>query len=396
MANVDVSKDALISVKDSVVGFQGELEKVSAHVPNHADEVLSDCKQSLKKQEDIVTELTKKYSEIKKELDVINGEIEGERSKISQYQGILANANQKISQLESEIGQLRSQKSQLEGQLASEKDDDKKAAISSQIAGVESQISAKESDKESVKRQKTTAASDIASAEQKISTLKNQKYQKETELSAVKNEIFKAQEKYEKLTNAYRSVEQEVQAVRDEVKTFSTKTKDSTRSILYSIKKCIEYIDAYESDNIQIQNGAVYVNGEYFGVQENISVSEVCGQAIDFCKHLYAEVKRRYPQATTKVFTSLFKFHLMHDIDALGNIDATNWTNVQEELSHLGENNRDLVLMYEIMTSEIQQSGVDISSPEYADVLNVENIDSIIDIEDGFTHGDYRVTFDTH
>ena len=71
MANVDVSRDALLSVKRTLTKFQSDLDAVNSHLQNHADQLLTECKQSVSSQAGKVSELEKKVSEIRSEISKI-------------------------------------------------------------------------------------------------------------------------------------------------------------------------------------------------------------------------------------------------------------------------------------------------------------------------------------
>ena len=239
---VDVSVEALQTVKDALTTFQTDIEGLSVRSANNADSVLADCKAHIGKTqvEGKISDLTKQISDLEARISRATNEYNALLSRIPQIENNIHSFNSMISSLNTQVASLRAQ-------LANVEDDDLRQQIQAQINKLSRQVSQCEAERNQVEDELSRAEQKKTELQQTIGSAKSQKAECENELSVQKNRCNKLKDKLERLNTAFSRVEADLSAYVAVTKKFESSSSDKVQGNASAVEKCMASIEEYLS-----------------------------------------------------------------------------------------------------------------------------------------------------
>lgn len=247
---VDVTTEALQTVKSALATFQSDINGISMRATNNADEITEECKKQIKQTKAEITQVEAQITTLKKQIADLEAKIE---QATSQYNALFAKIPQlenNIRSLNSRISALNSQIASLRLQLANIEDDDEHQQIQEQINDLSCQVSQCEAERSQLESELQNSEQKKAELQQVINAAKSQKAQCENELSVQKNRYNKMKDKLERLNITYSRVEADLNAYVAATKKFENISSDSIQNKTNAIEKCIVSLDEYLGANI--------------------------------------------------------------------------------------------------------------------------------------------------
>ena len=250
MAGVSVTIESLNNVKRAFSDFQTDVESFSDKISSCTEQILIEVKQSVKKQENVVTVLEDRVSSLINEIEQIQSTIISVNAKISSLKTEIVNLEKQRPQWEARLSQLEQQKRQLETQKNNSQGDT--SGIEAQIRAIENQIQNCRRTLSQIIEQISSARKQQADNERKGAELKDSKTRKENELSKTKSELSKAKSKLERLSAAGDSVEREVANLNMAARKFEQNSTSSNATSKAGVNKCIAEIEEYLAINLSV------------------------------------------------------------------------------------------------------------------------------------------------
>ena len=274
---VDVTTEALQTVKRALVTFQSDINGLSMRATNNADDITEECKGHIKQtkakiaqvETEIVT-LNNQITELEAKINRATGEYNDLLTRIPKLENYIRSLNTRISALNSQIASLRSQ-------LANTEDDDERQQIQEQINVLSCQISQCESERSQLESELQNSEQHKAELQQAINSAKSQKSQFESELSVQKNRCNKMKDKLERMNTTFSRVEADLNAYVAATKKFEGNALERTQNNASAIERCIESIEEYLSVDVrsemhyggnpreQLSN---YMNSHNYGIND--------------------------------------------------------------------------------------------------------------------------------
>lgn len=244
---VDVTTEALQTVKSALVTFQSDIDGLSMRATNNADDITEECKNHIKQTKAEIVQVEAQIAALNKQIAGIEAKIE---QAASQYNALLARIPQlenNIHSLNSRISALNSQIASLRSQLANTEDDDERQQIQEQINVLSRQVSQCEIECNQLEAELQNSDQRKTELQQAINSAKSQKFQRESELSVQKNRCNKMKDKLERLNTTYSRVEADLNAYVAATKKFEGDSLDKAKHNTTIIEKCVESIEQYLS-----------------------------------------------------------------------------------------------------------------------------------------------------
>lgn len=263
MANTFVSKEALQKVRTSFSNFQTEVETTTAHMQSHAEAVVSETRDSIKKQQQVVASLDKKVSSLNNEIERLQTQIISNNNSMSSLNSGIADRSSQAEALRSQSSQLESQRrSLMSGGPASENGEQNNGG---QIQAIENQIRSCRAQVSKLNEQIASMQSQSKSLGSQTSQLKGSKVKAETELTAAKNDCNKSRDKHERMKSAGTIVESEIGNLISVVQKFQQTAILSSSANSSGVDKCITAVDDYMSVNLGVGGSGSKVPGSGVG-----------------------------------------------------------------------------------------------------------------------------------
>ena len=250
MAGVSVTIESLNNVKRAFSDFQTDVESFSDKISSCTEQILIEVKQSVKKQENVVTVLEDRVSSLINEIEQIQSTIISVNARISSLKTEIGNLEKQRPQWEARLSQLERQKRQLEAQKNNFQGDT--SEIEAQIRAIENQIQNCRRTLSQINEQISSAKKQQADNERKGAELKDSKTRKENELSITKSELTKSKSKLERLSAAGDSVEREVANLNMAARKFEQNSTSSNATSKAGVNKCIAEIEEYLATNLSV------------------------------------------------------------------------------------------------------------------------------------------------
>lgn len=244
---VDVSIEALQTIKNALTTFQSNINGISFRAVNDANNIIEECKLHINQTkaetmqiEARISDLNKRISDLEDKIERAKGEYNDVASKIIQIGKSIHSLNSKISILDSKIGSLRSKLINTDDAAIRQQIQEKINDFSYQISKCEGERNRAENELKNSERKKNEL-------QQVVNSAKYQRLQCENELSIQKNRSNKMKGKLERLNTTYNRVEVELNDYVAAAKKFERSSANSTHNNINSVDKCIESIEQYLS-----------------------------------------------------------------------------------------------------------------------------------------------------
>lgn len=247
---VDVSIEALQTVKSALTTFQTDIDGISLRASNCSDSVMQECKghiDQVKSEISIVevqiTRLNNQISELENKINQVTNEYNQLITSIPQIQNNIRSLEYRISSINAQISSLRSQ-------LANAEDDDLRQQIQEQIDALSQQAYQCEAEQDRLNIELRDMEKKKDELQQVINSSKAQKSQCENDLSVQKNRCNKLKSKYERLNSSFSIVENDLRAYVAATKKFENASSDGIQNNSNAIEACMASIEDYLSTNI--------------------------------------------------------------------------------------------------------------------------------------------------
>lgn len=244
---VDVSTEALQTIKNTLTTFKTDIDGISIRSTNNAENVMEGCKAYIGQTKTEVAQvegqiavLNKQISELEARIAQATNEYNALVLRIPQIENNIQSLNSRISLLNAQIASLRSQ-------LANVEDDDLRQQIQDQINALSRQVSQCESERDQLEDELSRSEKKKAELQQAINFAKSQKIQCESELSVQKRRCNKFKDKLKRLNMTYSRVEADLNAYVAATKKFEGNSSDRIQNNTSAIEKCMESIEQYLS-----------------------------------------------------------------------------------------------------------------------------------------------------
>lgn len=246
---VDVTTEALQTVKNALATFQSDISGLSMRATNDTDDIVNECKAK-------ITQTKSEIAQVETQISVINQQINELESKIeqttAQHNTLTARIPQlmnNIRSLGSKISILNSQISSLRSQLANTEGDEERQQIQEQISALDNQVSQCEAKRAQMETELQNSEQRKSELQQAINSAKSQKTQCESELSVQKNRCNKMKDKFERLKRTFTRVEADLKDYVSATKKFESGSAEKAQHNRSSIDKCLYSINEYLSSN---------------------------------------------------------------------------------------------------------------------------------------------------
>ena len=247
---VDVTTEALQTVKSALTTFQSDINGLSMRAINNADNITEECQNHIKQTKAELAQVEAQIVALNKQIADLDAKIE---QATSQYNALLARIPQlenNIRSLNSRISALNSQIASLRSQLANTEDDDERQQIQEQINALSRQVSQCEAERSQSKTELQNSERRKTELQSTINSAKSQKLQCESELSVQKNRCNKMKDKLERLSTTFSRVEADLNAYVAATKKFECSASERTQNNSSAIDKCMESIEQYLATNV--------------------------------------------------------------------------------------------------------------------------------------------------
>lgn len=243
MAGVSVTIESLKNVKRALSDFQTDIDSVTDKINSSTEQILVEIKQSIKKQENIVTAISGKVSSLINEIEQIQEDIISLNMRIKSLKTEISNLEKQKLQLKMKVHQLEQQKQKLLAQKNNDQND--VGGIKNQIRAIETQIQNCWRTQNHINDQISIVQQRLTNNERRCTELKKGKTTKEGELSAAKSDLNRSKSKLERLSLAGDSVERELTNLSIAVKKFGETASASNTTSKAGVNKCIAEIEEY-------------------------------------------------------------------------------------------------------------------------------------------------------
>lgn len=251
---VDVTTEALQTVKNALANFQSDIDGISIRSANNADDIIEECKVHIR-------QTKAEIARVEAQITVLNKQIIDLEAKIdqttNQYNALLARIPQlenSIRSLDSKISALYLQVSSLRSKLANADDAGIRHQIQGQINNLMHQISKCETERNRTENELRDSEEKKNELQQVISSEKAQNEQCENELSVQKSRCNKMKDKHERLNTVYSRVEADLNAYIVATKKFEVNASERIQGNTSAVEKCMDSIERYLSLNIGTQS----------------------------------------------------------------------------------------------------------------------------------------------
>lgn len=247
---VDVTAEALHSVKEALSKFMTDIQGLSTRASNKEGDILAECKnQVVQSQRDVVqsemiiAQLTNQASILRKEIKQSQLDIRAIAERIPRIQNNICSLETQISALDSQISALYSQLAGCDGR-------DIRDQIQAKINSLQSRFSQCHAAKEHHEDELRTLDIKKSELQQQLNQAKNQLSQVESDLGYEKNRCNKLKEKLERLKNSYDRVESDLSAYVSATKQFEAYSSSSAQKKVSAVDKCLSSIEEYLSTSL--------------------------------------------------------------------------------------------------------------------------------------------------
>lgn len=248
MAGVSVTIGSLNNVKRAILDFQTDVESLSDKISSSTERILIEVKQSIKRQESIVTALKDSVITLTNDIEQIQTSIISVNTKVSSLRTEIVILEKQFQQWEKLLSQMEQKKRHLETQKDNSQGDTSR--IDTQIRELENQIQNCRRTLSQINAQNSFAKRQQAEVERKGVELKECKVRKEGSLSTTKSELSRSESKLERLSAAGDSVEREIANLNIATRKFEQISISSNTASKAGVNKCIAEIEEYLAINL--------------------------------------------------------------------------------------------------------------------------------------------------
>lgn len=259
---VDVTTEALQTVKNALSTFQSDIDGLSIRAVSDSDDITEDCNNHIKQTKEEITQVEMKIMILNNQIADLEEKLE---QATSQYNALLISVQQienNIYSLNSKILTLNSQIVSLRSQLANAEDDECQQ-IQDQINALNYQVSQCEAERSHLDYELKSSEQCKVELQQIINSTKSKKSQCESELYLQKKRCNKMKDKLERLNVIYSRIESDLNAYVVATKKFENQALGKTQKNLNSVDKCIEHIEQYLSISCSKTVSNSSVSGSY-------------------------------------------------------------------------------------------------------------------------------------
>ena len=271
MSDVSVSKESLQRVKTALREFQTNVETSTGHIKSHAEEIVTNTRSSIKKQQALVESLENKVALLSSEIEQCQAQIICNSNQINSLKDNLADVTSRVSSLDGRIVQLDMQKQRLS---ASSSSADHCNDNSNQIYAIERQIQSCENQRRQLENQLSSMRNQENSLNCQNAKLHAEKSRMDAALIMTKKELKEACGKSEKMKNAGAAVESSVSNFLSVTQLFRQNAVTANNMSKSGIEKCLSAIDEYEA--INLVGGSVLGVSSVYASSSQSNLSQAC------------------------------------------------------------------------------------------------------------------------
>lgn len=244
---VDVTTEALQTVKNALATFQSEISGLSMRATNDTNTIVNGCKAQITQAKSEIAQVETQISVISRQINELESEIEQTTAQYNALVARIPKLENNIRSMESKISTLNSQIISLRSHLANAESDEERQQIQEQENTLSNKLSHCESEKRQLEALLQTAEQKKSECQQRINSAKVQKAQCESELSVQKNRCNKMKDKFERLRSTFNRVEADLKDYVSATKKFENQAAGQTQRNTCAVEKCLESIEQYLS-----------------------------------------------------------------------------------------------------------------------------------------------------
>lgn len=247
---VDVTTEALQTVKSALTTFQTDIDGIAQRSSNYSYSVVGACKEHINQTKSEVSQMEVQIVTLNKQIEDFERQINQSTNEYNNLVSRIPQIQNNIRSLDARIFSLNSQITSLRSQLANTDDDDLRQQIEEQISVLTRQLYQCEEEQDQLENELRNSEKKTDELQQDISAAKSQKAQCENDLSIQQNRCNKLKSKLERLTLSFGRVENDLRAFVAATKKFENASSDTIQNKTNSIESCMASIEEYLSTNL--------------------------------------------------------------------------------------------------------------------------------------------------
>lgn len=249
MARVNVSREALTSVRMSLNQFKTEISDVPFSMVRSANMLQSECQGALWKVDSQISQLKQQVFSKDAQLRQLQDDLANARERLEDTERAKENIERTLAGIERERESCERELSHLRAQLSS-CDENGRNQCQQAVHGAENRLS-------ELNGHECEAAADLqvqenmmcrlnCEIERIITAIKDT----ESELRSLKEELSKKEMKRDRMDRAFNNLMSELSVFRNSVRRFTECALTQTQQDITSVEQCIQYIDDYLATNL--------------------------------------------------------------------------------------------------------------------------------------------------
>ena len=247
MADVNVSRDALVKVKSALSDYDTDISGFSAKMRQCSTDITRKCEHEMKKVAREIQKSQQEISELKQKIDELTDKIAQLNQDKERAEQELEASEMKLEAKQREAESLRAKISQLEHQLSQTKDPKAQEPIQNEINQLKQKLAEVEREITQLRQKINDLKRLLSEIAQKLPELKAKKAKAEDALRAEQRRLELLKNKEERMKSALGKLNDNMNTLLSASKSFETKAISQTEKTSSSIEKCMDAIDEYLS-----------------------------------------------------------------------------------------------------------------------------------------------------
>ena len=250
MPDVNVSRDALGKVKNTLTQFKTDVSHVPISMSRHIETTEDECEYTIDNLKHQISELVYAIKEAESKLEDLHNRYAYNQKKIKDDEAQIQYLKNQIAGIEARIQSLNNQLDSLYSQLSSAETDEEKNSIQNEISRVNSEIQKQKSYSYDVEDKIKINEREIDDLEKQNRSIQGEISSIEAELQKLKREKVRKENILDRMNVAFSNLKNELATLKNTMNNFVNSALNATENNIAGIDQCIQHIEEYMATDL--------------------------------------------------------------------------------------------------------------------------------------------------